>query len=108
MIKIYSKGFLENLTIAELSPRSEWSTPPKIKQFIRNVFDFWNNLVLNYSWEPIGPQQAKLQNTLLKGEEPDEKGTVGDRFLNTDIMVKDREVTLSTPTKEVLKWLLNL
>jgi hypothetical protein len=30
--------------------------PPKINPFIRNVFDFWNNLVLDYSWElvPIG------------------------------------------------------
>ena len=43
MLGIYSKGFLENMTI------EEWPPNPLIHQnpFIRNVFDFWNNLVLN-------------------------------------------------------------
>ena len=43
MLRIYLNGFLENVTIEESTPRST----------VRNVFDFWNNLVLNYSWEPV-------------------------------------------------------
>jgi hypothetical protein len=38
MLRIYSKGFLENATIEELTPGF--------------LFDFWNNLVLNYPWDP--------------------------------------------------------
>ena len=27
---------------------------------LRNMFDFWNNLVLNYSWEPVPMAQLFL------------------------------------------------
>ncbi len=45
MLRIYLNGFLENVTIEELTPL--------IHFFLRNVFDFWNNLVLNYSRQPV-------------------------------------------------------
>ena len=56
MLRIYSKGFLENVTIEELTPGST----------VRNVFDFWNNLVLNYSWEPVPIAQRFLGSLRLR------------------------------------------
>lgn len=56
MLRIYSNGFLENVTIEELTPGLS---------LIRNVFDFWNNLVLNYLWEPVPIGQRFLGSLRL-------------------------------------------
>ncbi|PIX24073.1 MAG: hypothetical protein COZ69_07110 [Deltaproteobacteria bacterium CG_4_8_14_3_um_filter_45_9] len=40
------KGFLEKCSNGGIDPLTFLSTT-------RNVFDFWDNLVLNYSWEPV-------------------------------------------------------
>jgi hypothetical protein len=45
MLTIYSKGILENVIIEELTPLVHFF----LRNVLRNVFDFWTNLVLNYS-----------------------------------------------------------
>ena len=50
MLRIYSNGFLENVTIEKFLPDPLLS---EINPFTKSVFDFWKNLVLNYSWEPV-------------------------------------------------------
>jgi len=58
MLKIYSKGFLGKCNNWRIDPLAFLSTT-------RNVFDFWNNLVLNYSWEPVPIGQRFLGSLRL-------------------------------------------